>query len=241
MIFFNNETILYIGIFYLIPVILAIYCETKVKNIFRRYNRISSSTNIKACDFAKNLLSSAGIHNVSITKCNGYLTDHYNPKKKYVALSETVYNSSSVASLGVTAHEIGHVLQYKNNYFPIKVRQALYPVLNFANKFVWLFLIIGIIISIFVPTIINIGETFILIFIGIYGLSALFALITLPIEKNASKRALKLLTSTNTLNETELSQAKQVLDAAALTYVASLVTSLIYLLRFILIFKNYKD
>ena len=241
MSYLTTNTLLYIGLFYLVPLILGIYSQYKVTHTFNKYSKVSSSSNISASEFAKKLLQTANINDINITKCSGSLTDHYNPKKQYIALSETVYNSTSVASLGVVAHEIGHVLQYKNNYKPIKFRQFLYPILNFSNKFMWLILLGGLIISIFVPTILNVGEIMLLIFIAIYGLSALFSLVTLPIEKNASKRALSILESTNTLNDYELEQAKSVLDAAALTYVASIVSSLLVLLRLILVFKSNRD
>lgn len=240
MIYLYSYNLIYIGIFFILPLILSIFAQTKVDSTYNKYSRIASNSNITASMFAKNLLSTAGINDITINRCSGHLTDHYHPTKKYVALSSGVHDSSSIASLGIAAHEIGHVLQYKNNYFPIKIRRLLQPVLNFTNKFMWLILIGGLIITLFIPTIINAGEIMLLVFIGIYALSFLFSLLTLPIEKNASKRALNLLKETNTLNDHELAQAKEVLDAAALTYVASLVSSLLVLLRLILIFNRIR-
>ena len=231
MIYLSSHNLIYIGIFFILPLILSIYSQVKVTSTFNKYSKVNSISNITASTFAKTLLTSAGISDITITKCSGYLTDHFHPTKKYVALSDSVYNSSSIASLGVATHEIGHVLQYKNNYLPIKIRRIIQPILNFSSRFMWLILI---------STLVNAGEIMIIVFIGIYTLSFLFSLLTLPIEKNASKRALNLLKETNTLNSYELAQAKEVLDAAALTYVASLVSSLLVLLRLLLIFNKIR-
>ena len=240
MIYLSSHNLIYIGIFFILPLILSIYSQVKVTSTFNKYSKVNSISNITASTFAKTLLTSAGISDITITKCSGYLTDHFHPTKKYVALSDSVYNSSSIASLGVATHEIGHVLQYKNNYLPIKIRRIIQPILNFSSRFMWLILISGLILTLFIPTLVNAGEIMIIVFIGIYTLSFLFSLLTLPIEKNASKRALNLLKETNTLNSYELAQAKEVLDAAALTYVASLVSSLLVLLRLLLIFNKIR-
>ena len=202
------------GIILLPGLLLSIYASIKVENTFRRYNEIKSENGL-------------------VTSVKGHLTDHYNHRKKTIALSSSVYNSSSVSALGVACHELGHALQYKDGYLPIKIRNLIIPICNFANSLLWVFIILG---AIFYYT--NLGQTFILIGIIIFSISILLNLVTLPVEYNASKRALKLLKENSILNSNEIIGAKKVLDSAALTYVAGLVISILNLLRFILAFRR---
>jgi len=164
--------------------------------------------------------------------CKGDLTDHYNPKTNTVSLSEKVYNNCSLSALGVMAHELGHVLQYRDKYPLIKLRTFLIPVINISSFFMWPLVIIGIILEF--TTYVTAGAVLIYVGIGIFALSSLFMLITLPIEQNASKRATVLLEGTGILDKEETKCVKEVLDAASQTYLAALVTSLLSLLRFIL-------
>ncbi len=221
-----------LGIILLPGIIMSIWAQAKVTSNFNKYNNIPSSRDIPANQLARKLLDGAGLKDVKITSCKGSLTDHFNPKSNTVALSETVYNSTSVASLGVMAHELGHVLQYKDKYFWIRVKSFLVPFINFINVFMWPLVIVGVIIEALTYT--SIGGIFIIVGICIFGLSTLLSLITLPIELNASKRAYTLLVKTEILTEEEGEGVKKVLNSAALTYLAGLVTSILSLLRFVL-------
>jgi len=172
------------------------------------------------------------LYDIQLKKCKGELTDNFNPKTKTVSLSETVYDNNSISALGVMAHEIGHVLQFRDGYPLIKLRVFLVPVINFSSFLMWPLVLIGLLLEIFSYT--KIGFVLICVGIGIFALSTIFTLITVPIEKNASKRAYKLLVDTGILNEEEGQGVKAVLGAAAKTYVAALITSILSLLRFVL-------
>ncbi len=214
---------------------LGIYAQTKVKTTFGKYSKVHSKSGISASYVAKELLQKENVQGVKVTKVAGSLTDHYNPKTETVALSSTVYDSTSVAAIGVAAHEIGHVIQKHRGYFPMKVRAAFYPIVKIGSMAFVPLLLIGLMIEIFAG--VGNGISNILINLGIfgYGLATLFALITLPVEFNASSRAKKALVKDGILTPEEANQAGKVLNAAALTYVAGFVTSLLYFLRFLLI------
>lgn len=219
--------------FILLPgIIFSIYAQTKVSTSFSKYKNKTSTKDIPAYKLARHILDSAGLYDVNVNKCRGSLTDHFNPKTKTVSLSEEVYDSSSVAALGIMAHELGHVMQHKDKYPLMRLRSLLVPFINVGSYFMWPLVVLGIIFEIGSTT--KIGSVFIIIAIAIFGLSTLFSLITVPLEKDASKRAEKLLYNTGILNEEENENVKEVLSAAALTYVAALITSILSLLRFIL-------
>lgn len=221
-----------LGIILVPGLIMSIWAQTKVHNNFQKYNDMPSKCEIPANKLARRLLDGAGLTDVKVTSCKGHLTDHFNPKTNTVALSESVYDSSSVASLGIMAHELGHVLQYKDNYFFIKLKSLLVPIINIFNFFMWPLVIIGIIIEVLSYS--SIGYIFVLIGIGIFALSTLLSLITIPIEKNASKRAYTLLVKTDILSEEEGKGVKAVLNSAAWTYIAGLVVSILSLIRFVI-------
>ena len=224
-----------------ILIIITVYAEIRVRVTYSKYSEITTSQAMPAYQFARIVLDSLGLQNIQIIKIGGELTDYYDHKRQVVALSDSIYDSTSVAALGVVAHEIGHAIQYKEGYAFIKIKQVLYPIANFMSRFMWVILIAGIIGSFCVSPALSYSffSYFLLGYVVFYGMSFLFALITLPIEKNASRRALAMLKETNTLNNGELTQAKSVLDAAALTYVASLIVSLVYFLRMLMIFANF--
>lgn len=220
----------------LVPVfILAIYAQSKVTSTFNTFKRIDTANGKTASQVATEMLENAGIKGYKVVKISGQLTDNFNPKNKTVSLSEDVYNSTSVASIGVAAHEVGHAIQYNTGYFPIKLRTATIHISNFASKMLLPLIIIGFIMDIFIATI-PIGLIFMMVSIGIYALSFFVNLATLPVEFNASNRALKILETTGTLNATELPQAKRVLSSASLTYVASTLMALVQFLRIIFYF-----
>jgi len=177
---------------------------------------------------ARMILQSNGINDVSVQRISGKLTDHYNPSTKVLNLSESVYGSTSVAAIGVAAHECGHAIQHARGYFPLSLRTALVPVANIGSQLSWVFIIVGAILS-FNQTLITIG-------IIMFSAAVLFQLVTLPVEFNASARALEQLESNGILYRDEVSQTRKVLSAAALTYVAAAATAILQLLRLIILF-----
>lgn len=223
-----------LGILIVPGILLGIYAQAKVSRTYKTYSQIQSANGITASQLARTVLDSAGLQEIELRREKGYLTDHYHPKKKYIALSEDVYDSSSVASLGVAMHEVGHAIQKKEHYFFLGFRQILVPITNLASTLLWPMVIIGLLLGLFVSANYPIGLIFIGVGVCFYGLSLLLNLITLPVEFNASKRAVQILEDGGFLNEIELDGARQVLKAAALTYVASFVVALLEMLRFVL-------
>lgn len=213
-------------------VILSIWASTRVNSTFKKYAKQLSSRGITGADAARRVLSQNGINNVNITKVSGNLTDHYDPRSNIIRLSENVYNSTSTAAIGVACHEAGHAVQYARNYGPIKLRAAIIPVTNFGSRLAMPLILLGVLLSTF--GYISYG----LVYLGIacFGLSLVFQLITLPVEFNASRRALEAIQSQQLLTKEEQRGAQKTLQAAAMTYVAATALSLVQLLRLILIF-----
>ena len=198
-----------------------------------KYNKIETKHGLTAHQVARFMLDAGGCTETKIVPIKGELTDNFNPKTNTVSLSQSVYDKNTVGAVGVAAHEIGHVFQHKQGYAPIKARNALVPILNISGFFVWPLIIIGLIMEIaYVSTAAN---WLIYIGLGLYALNTLFCLITLPVELNASKRAYKMLVSTGEMDTEEAEGVKKVLNAAAWTYVAALVTSILSLVRLILL------
>ena len=224
------------GIILLPAIILAIYAQCKVTSTYKKYSNELSQKCMKSQDLARLLLDCADLQEIQVIRVNGELTDYYDHKHKTVALSSSTYNSSSISALGVTAHEVGHALQYKNNYLPIKLRSIIIPIVNIWSNLLWPLVILGIILNFAVLPTSAAGKVLMWIGIGFYGLIALLDVITLPVEYNASHRAIKILEQSEILDKEETNKARKVLSAAALTYVASLLNSLLNLLRFILVF-----
>lgn len=224
------------GIILLPAIILAIYAQCKVTSTYKKYSNELSQKDMKSQDLARLLLDCADLQEIQVIRVNGELTDYYDHKHKTVALSSSTYNSSSISALGVTAHEVGHALQYKNNYLPIKLRSIIIPIVNIWSNLLWPLVILGIILNFAVLPTSAAGKVLMWIGIGFYGLIALLDVITLPVEYNASHRAIKILEQSEILDKEETNKARKVLSAAALTYVASLLNSLLNLLRFILVF-----
>lgn len=217
--------------------------QAKVSGVFNRYSTISSRTNMTGAELAKKLLNDANITNVSIEIINGKLTDCYDPKHKVLKLSRATHDSTSIAALGVCAHEVGHAIQDAKGSFLFKLRTALVPVCNFISKAFLPLILIGSILgfTFYIP---YVGYYTCLASIILYGASLLFQFVTLPLEYDASKKALKLLKETGNFAETELTYAKQVLSAAIHTYVASMLSTLVYFLRFLsyaMIFSKHRD
>lgn len=223
----------YILGFVMIPgIILGIWAQTKVKTTFNEFNQIETKHGKTAKDVARFMLDAGGCIDTKIQPIKGELTDNFNPQTNTVSLSESVYNQNTIAAVGVAAHEIGHTFQHKQKYGPIKMRNALVPIMNISSMLMWPLIIVGLILetSYYVTT----ANVLIYIGIGVYALNILFCLITLPVEINASKRAYKMLVSTGEMDQEEAEGVKKVLSAAAWTYVAALITSILSLLRVLL-------
>ena len=212
----------------LIGALLSVGASALVNRTFNRYSSVYARSGLTGAQAAQKLLHSQGIYDVAIQRVSGKLTDHYNPRNKTLNLSDAVYASTSVAAVGVAAHECGHAIQHARGYAPLSFRSALVPVANIGSQLSWLFIILGIFF----------GGSHTLIMIGILMFSAavLFQLVTLPVEFNASGRALKLLSETGILQKDEVSDTRKVLSAAALTYVAAATTAVLQLLRLLRLF-----
>ncbi|MGN0806523.1 MAG: zinc metallopeptidase [Candidatus Coproplasma sp.] len=217
----------------LVCAIFAAYASSKVNSTFNKYDRVSNRSGMTGYDTAMRLMRSNNVQGIYVGRISGKLTDHYDPKKGVVNLSEATYGNASVASVAVAAHEMGHVMQKQRGYLFFNIRTALVPVVNFGARLALPLVLIGLLIDIFATTAnANVGFYIALVGVILYGSSFLFTLITLPVELNASRRAKKMLAAEGILGQDELQGASKVLSAAAMTYVASMLTSLIYFLRF---------
>jgi len=237
------ELMYIIGTLLILPAILfAFIAQGKVSSAFNRYSQVASASGITGAQLARRLLDQNGCSHVTVEQSkHGHLSDHYDPRKRAVRLSHDVFNSTSLAALGVAAHEVGHAIQHQQKYLPLMIRQIVIKSTSLINKALMPLIIIGLLASIFVTgtTIMGMASedfwfVLIILFCAIYMISFLINLITLPTEYNASARAKKLLREGNYLFDAEEYQAvSNVLGAAALTYLAGLIVSLAYLLRFL--------
>lgn len=218
----------------LIGVVLSMMASSKVQSTYAKYSRVRSMTGMTGAETAKRLLNSQGIYDVEVRRVAGNLTDHYDPRSKTVNLSESVYDSASVAAIGVAAHECGHAIQDNTEYVPLKVRGAIVPVVNIGTQLSWPMIILGIFLG-------GAGSPLVQIGILLFTLCVLFQLVTLPVEFNASSRAVKLLDETGILSGEEVGYTKNVLGAAALTYVAAAAGSILQLLRLLILFGGRRD
>lgn len=212
--------------------ILSMWASSSVRSTFNRYSTQYSSRRITGADAAQRVLRNNGVHNVRIERVAGNLTDHFDPKTNVIRLSDGVYDSTSTAAIGVACHEAGHAVQYATNYAPIKLRAAIIPITNFGSKLAMPLILLGIILS-FLG---NFSYTLVYLGIACFGLSLVFQLVTLPVEFNASRRAVRAISDAGILTQQELSGAKKTLKAAAMTYVAATAVSLAQLLRLIVLF-----
>ena len=214
----------------LIGAVICMIASANVKSTYKKFATYRSMTNMTGAQVAERLLRSAGLNDVKVGHVSGELSDHYNPATKVVNLSDSVYGSTSVAAIGVAAHECGHAIQHAKGYFPLNLRTWFVPVANFGSKLAWPLILIGLFInSQSSQMIINAG-------IFLFSFAVIFQLITLPVEFNASSRALILLEEQGILSQQELPYTKKVLGAAALTYVASAASAILQLLRIIMLF-----
>ena len=210
------------------------WASARVHSTYKAYKDMGTRSRMTGYDTAVRLLRNNGVRDISIGRVKGTLADHYHPKKKIVNLSTSTYGSDSIAAVAVAAHEIGHVMQKKKGYLPYRLRTALVPVVNIGTYLALPLVLVGLILDLFVTKTQNSNVGFWLAMAGVvlYGGSTIFMLVTLPVELNASKRAKQMLIAEGILTEEELPYAEKMLSAAAMTYVASLLTSLVYFLRF---------
>jgi hypothetical protein len=221
MFFFDSTIVL------LIPVlILAFYAQSKVKGNYQKYRKYRNSANLSGAEVARMILDRNGLHDVAIQPVKGELTDHYDPRKKVVSLSQDIYSGVSISSASIAAHEVGHALQHANNYLPLKIRSSIVPAANIGTQAAFPLFFIGLIFTI--PQLMDLGIIF-------FAAAFLFHVVTLPVEYNASQRAMAELNQGVIYHEQELKGVKAVLNAAALTYVAATLMALVNLVRLILI------
>ena len=217
--------------------ILAMAAQGKVSSTFNKYSRVQSHIGITGAEAARRIMEQNGIYDVSIERVSGNLTDHYDPSRKVLRLSDSVYSSSSIAAIGVAAHETGHAIQHARYYAPLSLRSLMVPLANIGSRLSMPLILIGLLFS-FAS---SMGNTLITLGIIFFGLSVVFTIITLPVEFNASRRAIACLDESRILYSDEIDGAKKVLSAAAMTYVASTVVALANLLRLIVVFGNRRD
>ena len=213
-------------------ILLSLWASANVNSTFKKYSKQFSVRRLTGAEAARRVLSANGIRGVRIDRVSGNLTDHFDPKTNVIRLSDSVYSSTSTAAIGVACHEAGHAVQYAEDYAPIKLRAAIIPITNFGSKIAMPLILLGIVCTF-------LGEfSTMLVYLGIaaFGLSLVFQLVTLPVEFNASRRAMQAIESANILTEEEQRGARKTLTAAAMTYVAATAVALAQLLRLILIF-----
>ena len=211
---------------------ICLLASAKMRSTFNRYSRVRNHSGLTGRDAAEQILRRAGIYDVRVEHVGGNLTDHYDPRSKVLRLSDATYGSTSVAALGVAAHECGHAIQHDTGYVPLQVRSALVPVVNFGSSIAWILIAIGLIF--------NSRSSILFLNLGIlaFSLAVIFQLVTLPVEFNASGRAVHILGGSGMLYDDEVNATKKVLFAAALTYVAGAISSILQLLRIIMIANN---
>ena len=218
-----------------ISFLISLIAQIMVKAAFNKYSTVGASSGMTGAQAAEALLASQGVANVSIGRIQGSLTDHYNPSNNSLVLSEPVYDKTSLSAIAVAAHECGHAMQHAKGYAPLAIRTAIVPVVNFSSRISWIFIIIGLF---YYSTV---GNWFLYIGIILFSAAVVFQLVTLPVEINASRRALKLLEQNGILNANENKGARAVLRGAAMTYVAAACVSIIQLGRLILIARSRRN
>ena len=213
----------------LIGVVICLAASAKMRSTFSRYSRIRNHSGMTGREAAEQVLHRAGIYDVRVEHVSGNLTDHYDPRSKVLRLSDATYGSASVAAVGVAAHECGHAIQHATGYAPLAFRSALVPVANFGSTIAWPLILIGLLFNS------QSSVLFFFFFILAFSLAVLFQIVTLPVEFNASSRAIRMLSGNGMLYEDEVQATRKVLTAAALTYVAGAASAILQLLRIILI------
>ena len=221
---------------FIVPcIIITLICQVKVQSTFSKYSKIRNSRNITGAQAAEYVLRQNGVTGVRIEHVSGSMTDHFDPRTNVIRLSDTVYNSNSVAAVGVACHEAGHAVQHAEGYLPNKIRGFILPMAKIGSQLSWILILLGLVFTA------KVG--FVLLYIGIilFSLSVLFTIATLPVEFNASKRALECIRTSDLLYGDEYTGAKRTLQAAAMTYVAAALTAIMQLLRLIIIARGRRD
>ena len=221
---------------FIVPcIIITLICQVKVQSTFSKYSKIRNSRNITGAQAAEYVLRQNGVTGVRIEHVSGSMTDHFDPRTNVIRLSDTVYNSNSFAAVGVACHEAGHAVQHAVGYLPNKIRSIILPMAKIGSQLSWILILLGLVFTA------KVG--FVLLYIGIvlFSLSVLFTIATLPVEFNASKRALECIRESDLLYSDEYTGAKRTLQAAAMTYVASALTAIMKLLRLIIIARGRRD
>lgn len=213
---------------FILAAIFSIFAQSKVNTTFSKYSKVANLRGYTGADVARMLLSQSGIDNVNVEQVSGNLTDHYDPRTNTIRLSQSVYGSNSIAALGVAAHETGHAIQHNKGYLPLEIRSNLFPIVNLGNKLAMPMIIIG-----FLLYFLNFGVIIAQAGIILFSLVVLFQFVTLPVEFNASARAINMLQEYGYLTREEIAPVKKVLSAAAMTYVAAAAVALLNLLRLI--------
>lgn len=221
-------------LYMIISLAVAMYANFKVKNAFNKYSKIMCKSGITGVQSAQKVMEYGGAAGVSVEKAHGYFTDFFDSRSMSISLSDNVYDKSTIASVSVAAHEAGHAIQNAKEYFPLKIRQFLIPVTRIGSNLAMPLIFIGLLLPVRYSFMVNLG-------IILYACAVLFQVITLPVEFDASRRALKAIKETNMLDESELEGAQKVLKAAAFTYVAATFTALLSLLRLVLIAGRRRD
>lgn len=225
---FMNDVSTYYGLI-IIPIILVFLAQWLVTSNYRKYSTIRNQNNLTGYDIARKILDANGLSDIQVVQGSGQLSDHYDPTNNVIRLSPEVYNKPSISAVAIASHEVGHALQHAQNYPVIAIRQKILPLAITAGNLAWIVIMIGIFMS---------GNTFIWLGIGLLLVIGLFQLVTLPLEFNASNRALKIIEQENYLQPSEIPGAKKVLTSAALTYVVALITTLAEVLRLVLIARS---
>ena len=220
-------------------ILFALWAQIRVSTTFAKYDKVPSRSDWTASDLSRMLLEKYNC-NVLVQPTGGRLSDNYNPKTGVLSLSESTYRSNSVAALGVAAHEVGHAVQHEEGYFMLKLRSVIVPVVNIGTYLAIPLVIVGVLLEWIVVSAPAVGSAFISLGIICYSLATIFSLVTLPVELNASRRARRMLAETGVLEADEIKQVGKVLNAAAMTYFASLYVSLLYFLRFLLIIARFR-
>lgn len=219
----------------IIGAVICLFASARVNSTYNKYSKYKSASGLTGAEAAERILHSQGIYDVEIRHVRGNLTDNYNPITKVLSLSDATYGNSSVAAVGVAAHECGHAMQHAKGYAPISIRSALVPFANWGSRLSWILIIAGIFIGG------NSSQLIINIGIFAFSLAVLFQLVTLPVEFNASSRAMEVLEATGILGTSELKYTRKVLSAAAMTYVAAAASSLLQLLRLVILFGGGRN
>ena len=219
----------------MIGVVICLLASAKMNSTFSKYSRVRSHSGMTGKEAAEALLHREGIYDVRVEYVAGNLTDHYDPRSKVLRLSDATYQQTSVAAIGVAAHECGHAIQHARGYAPLSIRSALVPVANFGSSIAWPLIIIGLIMNS------QTSQLFLNLGVIAFSMAVLFQIVTLPVELNASRRALKILGNTGMLYPDEVRETRKVLTAAALTYVAAVVSTALQVFRLVLLINNRRD